>query len=286
MNRVDRQNRYRHFIRAMSACNNWSRSAIAVGVSRATVYNWQARSEEAAQADPPDTEHELFFEAVVGDGEPRFFSDHIRLGQLGLLLETEASILEEAAHGRNEVCRFRGATVWQRAPQFAGMSDEEAAGYGLMPSDLIMRDELGNPVPEMQHFNAGAEKQLAVLAAHYPELWGKRSSLEVTNNNNASGVLQIVDQRYQRPAQLEVLPDIVDVEVSEPTTPEPDPEDVAARRASQSEAVRSYEALLAMSPEQRASAAAARQAEVVENVAQATRARAGVAGLPGMSVSR
>jgi hypothetical protein len=168
------------------------------GVSNGAFFNWCKLSKSEGGDE---------FRVSIGD-EPMLFHEAVQMAQRQVSFEILENYRYRMLHGRDEVARFQGKTVYRRDPALDHLSDQDLADLGI--TTRYLRDANGQFIPEVIHHEPSVQGVLAFLAAEFPRQWGAKSTVEI--NQRSTGV-QVVKHQFASKQSL------APVQVIAPTPP-------------------------------------------------------------------
>jgi hypothetical protein len=119
------------------------------------------------------------FKFVWLDDEPTFFHVAVQQAQTMYYNSLIQEVEKYALYGKTRETRFKGERVYRRDPELDIFSDEQLIGRGI--TSRYLRDELGQLIPETEHYDAPVQLQLAVLQARAPKIYSTKISHDVTS---------------------------------------------------------------------------------------------------------
>jgi hypothetical protein len=215
---------FRDYLRVLGATVSYVEAARRLNISEDWVYKCLSASKAASAT--PELPSVFLFEAEEGDGEARWFHDHVRSAVSNSIEAIEAAARSRALHGTFTAAKFQGKTVYKEDPTLIGVDDQLLDMLGL--PDRLLRDERGCPVPEQVWTPPSTDLVLGILAAH-SKRYRKQSSITMDVNARMSGGVQIVGNKPapQISAPLPLVQIVTDA-IAEPeraATDEPEPAD-------------------------------------------------------------
>jgi hypothetical protein len=181
---------FRDYLRVLGATVSYVEAARHLNISEDWVYKNLSASKAASAT--PELPSVFLFEAEEGDGEARWFHDHVRSAVSNSIEAIEAAARSRALHGTYTTAKFQGKTVFKEDPMLIGIDDDllEMLGY----KDRLMRDERGRPVPEQVWTPPSTDLVLGILAAH-SKRYRKQSSITMDVNARMSGGVQVIGSK-------------------------------------------------------------------------------------------
>jgi hypothetical protein len=240
----------RKLVIAFSEVGSYTGAASSLGLSNATVWRWLKSSDDAEAAE--DTSSPWYFE--IEPGQADFFGNHCRTALLGNLAEVEAANIRLAAHGWDEIARYKGKIVYDEHAWAVGLTDEQLMAFGYSPNERFVRNPDGTLKPSLIHHEPAAERSAWTLERLRPENY-RRHDIKELNVNAALGVTVIAPKQIAKPIpEVEVLGD-ADAsrsarDASGPSSDARPQRDFAEARRT-TPGVAELEALAAMSPTER-----------------------------------
>lgn len=186
---------FRDYLRVLGACVSYAEAARRLNVSENWVYKCLAASKAASAM--PEVPSVFLFEEEEGDGEPRWFHDHVRAAISNSIEAIEAAARSRALHGTFTVAQYKGQTVYKIDPALISFSDQDLEAYGF--PDRYLRVD-GKLQPEMIWTPPRADEVAFILAGH-SKRYRKVGNGGTTVNVNAQGGGVAVIPR-SRPAEL------------------------------------------------------------------------------------
>jgi hypothetical protein len=169
---------FRDYLRVLGACVSYVEAARRLNISEDWVYKNLSASKSASKT--PDVTSVFLFESEEGDGEPRWFHQHVKSAITNSIQAIEAAARNRALHGVYTVAKFQGRTVYQIDPDLEELGFEGVEAY--------RRDENGKPLPELVWTAPSTDLVLGILAAN-SKTYKKNSTIDV--NMRGGGVVMM-----------------------------------------------------------------------------------------------
>jgi hypothetical protein len=146
------------------------------GISNATFWSWISQSQRG--------NHDFVLPEYLGS-ENVAFHDAFAMARKMAIATAVLAMEERAMHGHTEISMYKGAPVYKIDPAKEFESDEVLTLlYGT--TDRYLRDENGDKVPYTIHHAPPIALSLAVSGAHFPQLYGNKTTIEHVSNNLGS----------------------------------------------------------------------------------------------------
>ena len=193
---------FRDYLRVLGAAVSYAEAARRLRISENWVYKVFYASRAASQA-TPEGPSVFYFEEQEGDGEFRWFHDHVQGIVACSVEEIDAAARMRAARPTVVPTFYKGQRVPARDPALIGkpwLIDM----LGL--EDDLLRDADGNVIFETMEVQPSTDLVLAMLAAYSPKKFGKKLEVE----NKVSGGVYVVGQpqpQIAAPLPVEVIID-------------------------------------------------------------------------------
>lgn len=186
-----------------------------LGQAESTIYRWIAQSKK--DAEQPERPSEFSF--AYGEGnEIKYLHQHIKDAINMSIEEIESAARGRARHGVWTVSKFQGRTVWRVDPELEAMDPEVRAILGY--KDCLLRDENGQPVPELNWTPPSTDLTLALLSA-YSRRFRRTSQVNVDVRNQVSGGVMLLNGNAPQAKTITHQAALPLVEILESAEPEP-----------------------------------------------------------------
>lgn len=189
------------------------------GIDQSTVFIWLRKSKEAAERKDYPSEW-----LVEVDGETKYFHEYCARAFSDCYQTGVANAFVRFRDGVKTTLTYQGHVCYKINPDW--LDEGMRFILGLGEGDKYLRDKDGNMIPETIVQPPSTDLALALMAAHQPKIYGKRSTVDV--NQNVSGGVMVVGgpkQPAQIAAPLPMLQEVVQEAEQEPErVPSDDPD--------------------------------------------------------------